>query len=80
MVCASSDKVPRASPYSGAANLIHSYGYGTITLYRWISHAILLEYISYVTVLNPNSMLVWAPPLSLAATDGIDFSFFSSRY
>ena len=80
MVCASSDKVPRASPYSGAANLIHSYGYGTITLYRWLSHAILLEYILYLVALTPDSMSVWAPPLSLAAPYGIDFSFFSSRY
>ena len=29
---------------------------------------------------NPDSRSVWAPPLSLAATDGIEFSFFSSRY
>ena len=30
--------------------------------------------------LTPVLRLVWALPLSLAATDGIDFSFFSFRY
>ena len=29
---------------------------------------------------NPNSKLVWASPVSLAATQGIDLSFFSSSY
>ena len=34
----------------------------------------------YLAVLNPDALSVWAPPLSLAATHGIDFSFFSSGY
>ena len=37
---------------------------------------------SHVLVLQPQqaSSLVWAPPVSLAATQGIDFSFSSCRY
>ena len=36
---------------------------------------------SHVLVLQPQqaSSLVWAPPVSLAATQGIDFSFSSCR-
>ena len=39
-------------------------------------------YHSVLSVLQPQeaSLLVWAVPVSLAATQGIDFSFFSSRY
>ena len=35
---------------------------------------------SFLKVLQPRPKPVWAPPFSLAATPGIDFSFFSSRY
>ena len=55
MVCAPSDKVPRASPYSGTASSLHPYGYGIITLFDWLSHAILLGYFDYLAALNPNS-------------------------
>ena len=34
----------------------------------------------FVRVLLPHHMMVWAPPLSLAATYGISFDFFSCRY
>ena len=57
--------------------------YGTVTLYGrafllvpLTTHNLILE--SY----NPEreTLSVWAIPLSLAATDGIDFSFSSSGY
>ena len=36
--------------------------------------------LSIMKVLQPRLVPVWALPTSLAATTGIDFSFFSSRY
>ena len=36
--------------------------------------------LSIMKVLQPRINPVWALPTSLAATTGIDFSFFSSRY
>ena len=46
------------------------------------NHSKLLDWnvISIMWSVTPTLRLVWAPPLSLAATDGIRFSFFSSGY
>ena len=49
----------------------------------WVGLSMPFIWIISLTILGPVTpvlRLVWALPLSLAATDGIDFSFFSSRY
>ena len=53
------------------------FAYGAITLYRWPSQAIQLSF-SYLMLwsVTPTLRLVWAVPLSLAATYGIDFLSF----
>lgn len=56
-----------------------SYGYGGFTLYATAFQPLPLE-LSFVCRPEPQLALVWAVPLSLATTDGIDLSFFSSRY
>ena len=55
------------------------FAYRTITLYGWLSQAIQLP-CSYPMSwsVTPILRLVWAVPLSLAATDGIDFLSFPS--
>ena len=55
--------------------------YGTFTLFGLPSQAVRLPFLfsSFCRSFYP-SFLVWAPPLSLATTQGIDFSFFSSGY
>ena len=47
------------------------YVYGAITLYGWLSHAILLNHRTYVN---------WAISLSLATTRKISVDFFSYGY
>ena len=58
------------------------FGYVTLTLCGWPSHAILLEIASHVAVRTPEILLppVWPPPLSLATTCGISVDVFSSPY
>ena len=53
------------------------FGYGALTLSDRPSHAFLLA--SAPSFCSPTTPLeaVWAPPLSLAATYGISFDFFS---
>ena len=55
------------------------FAYGSLTLSGCPSHDIRLP-LRFVRVLLPHHMMVWAPPLSLAATYGISFDFFSCRY
>ena len=57
--------------------VIINFAYGAITLYRWLSQAIQLSII-YLTLwsVTPSLRMVWADPLSLAATYGIDFLSF----
>ncbi len=60
-----------------------AFVYGTVTLYGQPFQAVLLAvYNPILKSYNPEkeTFSVWALPLSLAATDGIDFSFFSSGY
>ena len=46
-----------------------------------LSNCVLLYILRLIDVHNPNSkLLVWALPLSLAATEGIEVSFSSSGY
>ena len=70
MVCASSDKI-FDSPYSGTAKLSNSYPYRTLTFYGRLSHTFRMEFNNAMLRPVPRIAPVWAPPLSLAATDGI---------
>ena len=67
MVDPSSDRIPRAPPYSFTARV--SYPYGTITLFGAPSHAL--------PVLRSQLL---AGPISLATTLGVSFDFLSYRY
>ena len=82
MVSALSDKVSRVSSYSGYRHVTLIFAYGTFTLSGWSSQghsANLCE--SFMRSEPPGARtLVWALPISLAATFGIDVSFFSSGY
>ena len=57
--------------------VIIDFAYGAITLYRQASQLVQLS-ITYLTLwsVTPILRLVWAVPLSLAATYGIDFLSF----
>ena len=54
----------------------------TLTLFRWPSHAILLNLILHIAVQTPKVLLllVWPPPRSLATTSGISVDVFSCPY
>ena len=82
MVSAHSDKVSRVSSYSGYRHVISSFAYGTFTLYGWSSQGHSARINESITRSEPQNarILVWALPISLAATFGIDVSFFSSGY
>ncbi len=82
MVHPYSHRVPRVRWYSGTTPPLSPFAYGTLTLSRWPSHAILLGYHFVLVALTPNVflLLVWPPPLSLATTRGISVDFFSSPY
>ena len=55
---------------------IYKFIYGGLTLYARLSQAFLLLYTScHIVVLTPGQVLVWAFPLSLAATYGIEYIF-----
>ena len=60
------------------------FTYGTFTLCGRTFQAVRLASGLVTPIRGPTTPrgkpLVWAVPLSLAATDGIDVSFFSSRY
>ena len=82
MVSALSDKVSRVSSYSGYRHVTLIFAYGTFTLSGWSSQghsANLCE--SFMRSEPPGARTwVWALPISLAATFGIDVSFSSSAY
>ncbi len=86
MVSVDSVKVPRDSTYSGYPSEATQISFtGLSPSVVWLS-SLLLLFGNFVTPCerpyNPKRkiLLVWALPLSLAATYGIDFSFFSYRY
>ena len=82
MVSAPSHKVSRVSWYSGYRLVIFRFAYGAFTLFRWSfqGHSATID--KSITRSEPRSARtsVWALPISLAATSGIDVSFFSSGY
>ena len=82
MVPPSSDQVSRVWPYSGTRAALAVFIYVTLTLFRWPSHAILLNLILHIAVQTPKVLLllVWPPPRSLATTSGISVDFSSSPY
>ena len=82
MVPARSHKVSRVSWYSGYRLVISTFRYGAFTLSGWLSQNHSPSSYESIMRSEPQSArtLVWALPISLAATFGIDLSFFSSGY
>ena len=84
MVPLDSHEVPRASQYSGTGCVLFGFEYGAITrcggAFQLTSSA--YSRIAYAGPTTPNGRNhpVWALPISLAATLGIDVSFSSSAY
>ena len=82
MVPALSHKVSRVSWYSGSRCVCSDFVYGAFTLSGWSSQ----NHSTIITESRPRSeprnarIPVWALPISLAATLGIDVSFSSSAY
>ena len=82
MVPARSHKVSRVSWYSGSCHADLSFAYGAFTLSGWLSqnHSATLGKSMMRSEPRDARIPVWALPLSLAATHGIDVSFSSSGY
>ena len=82
MVPASSVKVPRVSTYSGYCRVSPVFAYGAFTLSGRLSQNLSANLPESLTQSEPQHArtLVWALPVSLAATPGIDVSFSSSGY
>ena len=82
MVPACSIKVPRVSMYSGYHCAVSSFVYGAFTLSGLLSQSSSTELDRSRLWSEPHGArtMVWALPVSLAATSGIDVSFFSSGY
>ena len=82
MVPARSHKVPRVSWYSGSRLAFFRFGYGSFTLSGWLSQNHSPTVKGSIMRSEPQNArtLVWALPVSLAATPGIDVSFSSSGY
>ena len=74
--------VPRALWYSGSLPAFHSFVYEGLTLFAAPSQMLPLKCPVCCRSATPNnrSHLVWALPVSLAATQGISIDFFSSDY
>lgn len=75
--------VSRTTTYSGATPVIRQFAYRTVTCCGSAFQLLRLWGMNpLVVVLQPRdaSVSVWALPCSLAATDGIDVSFFSCGY
>ena len=82
MVSACSDRVSRVPSYSGYRHADSSFAYGAVTLYGLLSQNSSARLIRSFMRSEPRSArtTVWALPVSLAATPGIDVSFSSSGY
>ena len=82
MVPACSVKVPRVSTYSGYRHVNSSFAYGAFTLSGRLSQNRSARLVESIPRSEPQHArtLVWALPVSLAATPGIDVSFSSSGY
>ena len=68
--------------YSGSRLADSGFVYGAFTLSGWLSQNHSTTFIRSILRSEPRSArtAVWAPPVSLAATPGIDVSFSSSGY
>ena len=82
MVPAHSHKVSRVSWYSGSRSVSSSFAYGAFTLSGWLSQNHSANDLESITRSEPQCArtLVWALPVSLAATSGITVVFSSSGY
>ena len=82
MVPALSHKVSRVSWYSGYCHVSFNFAYGTFTLSGWSfqDHSAIIGKSFMQSEPRSARTSVWALPLSLAATYGITFVFFSSGY
>ena len=82
MVPAHSDKVSRVSSYSGYRSVSLSFAYGAFTLSGRLSQSRSARLPESGLRSEPRNarIPVWALPVSLAATPGIDVSFSSSGY
>ena len=82
MVPPYSHRVSRVRRYSGFSWLSSSFAYVTLTLFRWSSHTIQLDYLMPLCCPYHSgiSTVVWPLPRSLATTDGISVDVFSSPY
>ena len=82
MVPARSHKVPRVSWYSGSRLVSSPFAYGAFTLSGWLSqnHSAKTSESNLRSEPRDARIPVWALPISLAATLGIDISFSSSGY
>ena len=82
MVPLPSIKVPRVSMYSGSRHVSSSFAYGTVTRSGLLSQNSSARLEESFMRSEPRSArtTVWALPVSLAATPGIDVSFSSSGY
>ena len=82
MVPAYSIKVSRVSMYSGSRLVNSSFAYGAFTLSGRLSQNRSAKLVESIPRSEPQHArtLVWALPVSLAATPGIDVSFSSSGY
>ena len=82
MVPVPSIKVSRVSMYSGSRSVCSPFAYGAFTLSGWLSqnHSARLAESQMRSEPQGARTLVWALPVSLAATPGIDVSFSSSGY
>ena len=82
MVPLPSIKVPRVSMYSGYRHVFSSFAYGTVTRSGLLSQNSSARLEESIMRSEPRSARtpVWALPVSLAATSGIDVSFSSSGY
>ena len=82
MVPLISHKVPRVSWYSGSCSVSSAFTYGAFTLSGRLSQNRSANSQESFMQSEPHGArtMVWPPPRSLAATYGIDVSFFSSGY
>ena len=82
MVPASSVKVPRVSTYSGSRHVSPPFAYGAFTLSGRLSQNRSARLSESIPRSEPQDarILVWALPVSLAATSGITVVFSSSGY
>ena len=82
MVSARSHRVSRVPWYSGSCQVSSDFGYGALTLSGRLFHSRSPVITESLLQSEPRSArtAVWALPVSLAATPGIDVSFSSSGY